>query len=87
MRKNGIMLACVATLAVAAGPVLAATSVFKSAPNDPRAVTVKAKGDGRADDTDAIQQALDRAAEHGGGEGDGHNEEKLDDHAVLEELE
>ena len=67
MKKNGIVLACVATLAVAAWPVLATTSVFKSAPNDPRAVTVKAKGDGRADDTDAIQQALDQAAEHGGG--------------------
>src|SRR5690349_2134692 len=67
MKKNGILLACVATLTVAAGPALGASSVFKSAPNDPRAITVKAKGDGHADDTDAIQAALDQAAEHGGG--------------------
>jgi len=66
IKKKGIALACVAAL-VATGPVLASTSVFKSAPNDPRAVTVKGKGDGRADDTGVIQQALDRAAEHGGG--------------------
>jgi hypothetical protein len=48
-------------------PALAATSAFESAPADPRAVTVKGKGDGRADDTDAIQRALDQAAESAGG--------------------
>ena len=44
---------------MAAGPVGAGTSVFQTAPADPRAVTVVGKGDGRADDTDAIQRALD----------------------------
>jgi hypothetical protein len=66
--RIGFLLVCVAALtAVAARPTLAATSAFESAPADPRAVTVKAKGDGRADDTDAIQRAIDQAAEHGGG--------------------
>ena len=37
------------------------TSVFPTAPPVPGAVTVKAAGDGKADDTDALQQALDGA--------------------------
>src|ERR1700761_1523367 len=61
MSRIGALLACLAL----AGPALAATSAFESAPNDPRAVTVKGKGDGKADDTDAIQHALDEASEHG----------------------
>src|SRR5215475_9815088 len=60
-------LICIAVLTAAAAPALASTSAFESAPADPRAVTVKGKGDGRADDTDAIQHAIDQAAEHGGG--------------------
>src|SRR5690349_153164 len=36
-------------------------SAFPTAPAEPKAVTVQAKGDGRADDTDALQQALDQA--------------------------
>jgi sugar lactone lactonase YvrE len=36
-------------------------SVFPSPPAEPAAITVKAKGDGKADDTDALQQALDQA--------------------------
>jgi hypothetical protein len=66
-RRLGSWLVCVAALMLAAGPALAASSAFKSAPPDPRAVTVKGKGDGRADDTDAIQGAVDQAAESGGG--------------------
>lgn len=42
-------------------------SAFQSQPTDPRAVTVKGKGDGKADDTEAIQHAIDAAAEHGSG--------------------
>jgi hypothetical protein len=66
-RMVGSLLACAAALLAVAGPAFAATSAFESAPNDPRAVTVKGKGDGRADDTDAIQHAIDQAAEQGGG--------------------
>jgi hypothetical protein len=42
-------------------PSLASTSVFQSMPDDPRAVVLKAVGDGRADDSAAIQEAIDRA--------------------------
>jgi pectate lyase-like protein len=66
-RWIGSSLACAAALAAAAGPARASTSAFESAPADARAVTVKGKGDGRADDSDAIQQAIDQAAEHTGG--------------------
>ncbi len=42
-------------------------SAFLSAPRDPHAVTVRGKGDGRADDSAAIQQAIDTAADRGDG--------------------
>src|SRR5690349_2509699 len=58
---------CALALIAAAGAVFAANSAFEAAPRDQRAVTVKGKGDGRADDTGAIQQAIDQAAEKGGG--------------------
>jgi hypothetical protein len=49
-------------------PLLAqSTSVYLQAPNEPRAITVKGEGDGRADDSAAIQQAIDAAAEGGHG--------------------
>ena len=41
----------------------ASTSAYQSAPLDPRAITVKAKGDGQADDTAAIQAALNAAVD------------------------
>src|SRR5580658_11032130 len=52
---------------MAATPASAGTSVLQTAPSDPRAVTVAGRGDGRADDTDAIQHALDTATEHSPG--------------------
>ena len=51
-----------AGLVLAAGPALAARSMLERAPADARAVTVHAKGDGRADDGPAIQAAIDQAA-------------------------
>ena len=50
-------------------PVTAAVpsgSVLPMTPDDPRAITVRAVGDGRADDTDAVQQALDAARDKTG---------------------
>jgi sugar lactone lactonase YvrE len=46
----------------AAAPALAeGASVFPTAPAEPRAVTVEATGDGRTDDSQALQQAFDKA--------------------------
>src|SRR6185312_1413534 len=42
-------------------------SVFLTAPADPAAITVKAVADGKADDTAAIQSAIDAAAKSGAG--------------------
>jgi len=53
----------VATPAGAQRPI----SAFATAPADPSAVTVKAKGDGIADDSAAIQAAIDAAAKPSGG--------------------
>lgn len=41
---------------------LASESAYQSMPDDPRAIKVRAKGDGKSDDTAAIQAALDQAA-------------------------
>ena len=49
-------------LALAPAPAAASPSVYLSAPRDPRAVTVRGVGDGRADDTAALQSAIDEAA-------------------------
>ena len=38
-------------------------SVFLTPPADPSAVTVEARGDGRADDSEALQRAFDRAVD------------------------
>jgi hypothetical protein len=68
-RAVALLLAGVAPPVMAAAP--ASTSVFATAPADPRAVTVTARGDGRSDDSAAIQQAIDAAAMQGAGEGGG----------------
>jgi len=56
-------------LACAFSPAARAASVsaFKSMPDDPHAVVVRAHADGRADDTAAIQAAIDSAANDGQG--------------------
>ena len=46
---------------------LAGPSVYETMPGDPAAVVVKAIGDGRADDSAAIQAAIDLAANDGAG--------------------
>ncbi|RMB34437.1 sugar lactone lactonase YvrE [Sphingomonas sp. PP-F2F-G114-C0414] len=43
------------------------SSVYLTAPADPRAITVQGVGDGRADDSVALQQAIDAAAAGGHG--------------------
>jgi hypothetical protein len=52
----GLTALCVPVVANAA-----TGSVFASQPKDAAALTIYGKGDGKADDTDAIQDALDRA--------------------------
>jgi len=47
----------------------ASLSAFQTAPAEPGAVTVKAVGDGRADDSIALQAAIDQAASSKSGEG------------------
>ncbi len=56
-----------AAILASSPPALAAgSSVLLVAPDDPRAVTVKAVGDGRADDTAAVQKAIDAARDKTG---------------------
>lgn len=70
---RGHLAACTAILALlaAAQPLSASPSVYTTAPDEPTAVTVAGKGDGRSDDTAAIQQAIDRAAAGPAGKGTG----------------
>lgn len=49
------------------GQAWAGPSVYLTAPDDPKAITVRAIGDGRADDGGAIQHALDAASNRGAG--------------------
>jgi hypothetical protein len=70
MRKAALLLTTLLATAPAAafaapGSAIPA-SVLAVRPDDPAAVTVKAKGDGLADDTAAIQQALDGAKDKQG---------------------
>ncbi|WP_338760354.1 glycosyl hydrolase family 28-related protein [Massilia sp. METH4] len=56
-----------ATLAVSAAQA-ASVSAYQTMPEDARAIVARATGDGKADDTAALQQAIDKAAneEQGG---------------------
>src|SRR4029079_4264966 len=58
-----LAMACLATSV----PAWAGRSVYLTAPADPKAVTVKATGDGVTDDGAAIQQALDAVSNRGAG--------------------
>ena len=55
---KAICLLCVALLLSPLPALARSTSVYLTAPDDPRAVTVKGVGDGRADDSAAIQHAI-----------------------------
>jgi hypothetical protein len=56
-----------AVILAAASPALAtAQSFLLTAPDDPRAISVKGVGDGRADDTAAVQSAIDAARDKTG---------------------
>jgi hypothetical protein len=59
--------AALAAALVVGAPALAQTSAFLAAPADARATIVRGVGDGRADDTAAIQRAIDASADRGGG--------------------
>ena len=61
MIGRSMIAALLAATTLGAPAFAATTSVFPVAPAEPHAVTVKAVGDGRADDSAAIQQALDQA--------------------------
>ena len=56
-----------ASLSLPTAATAASLPFLAVAPDDPRAVTVHAKGDGSADDAAAIQRALDEAAAKPGG--------------------
>ncbi|MBB4839971.1 hypothetical protein HNP52_003063 [Sphingomonas kyeonggiensis] len=60
-------LLCAALLLCPLPALAQSTSVYRTQPNDPRAITVKGVGDGRADDSAALQQAIDAAATGGKG--------------------
>lgn len=66
-RSLPFRLTLLAGLCAAAAPASASTSYYRTAPQDPRAVTVAGVRDGRADDTTALQGAIDAAAAKGGG--------------------
>ncbi len=60
-------LLCAALLLCPLPALAQSTSAYRTQPNDPRAITVKGAGDGRADDSAALQQAIDAAAIGGKG--------------------
>lgn len=54
-----------ALIGLASPAIAASSSVYLQQPNEPQAIVVKAAGDGRTDDSAAIQQAIDAAATTG----------------------
>ncbi|MDP5277488.1 glycosyl hydrolase family 28-related protein [Sphingomonas sp. DG1-23] len=58
---------CAALSLLFAVPAAASQSVYASAPDEPAAVRVAGVGNGRADDSAALQAAIDKAADKGGG--------------------
>jgi sugar lactone lactonase YvrE len=68
--KSWLAAPCAALIALfvaASGPATASVSAFATAPDDPAAVVVRGKGDGRADDSAALQDAIDAASAKPGG--------------------
>jgi len=68
--KSWFVASCAALIALfvaASEPAAASVSVFATAPDDPAAVVVRGQGDGRADDSAALQDAIDAAAAKPGG--------------------
>jgi sugar lactone lactonase YvrE len=61
-----ILLAAVILASAPSSMAMAGQSVLLTAPDDPRAVSVKGVGDGRADDTNAVQGAIDAARDKTG---------------------
>jgi hypothetical protein len=62
-----VLLAAPDAAQAASAAVPPSVSAYQSMPDDARAVTVRAKGDGVSDDSDAIQRAIDSAANKGEG--------------------
>jgi hypothetical protein len=67
MKKPILNMLAAAALAAPLLVQAASVSAYQTMPEDPRAVKVKAVADGRADDTVAIQAALDAASNKGEG--------------------
>ena len=61
MRATGVLWMAIALVPVPAMAAPTTVSVLTRVPDDPSAVTVQGKGDGSADDTAAIQAAIDAA--------------------------
>jgi hypothetical protein len=61
-----VILAAASPALAASGAIAATPSVLLAAPDDPRAIRVKGVGDGRADDTQAVQSAIDAACDKTG---------------------
>ncbi|MBW8744653.1 MAG: SMP-30/gluconolactonase/LRE family protein [Sphingomonas sp.] len=69
MRNAPWLMATTFLLGLPLAASAASLSAFQTAPAEPGAITVKAVGDGRADDSTALQAAIDQAASSKTGEG------------------